>query len=74
MQTVFFSFFKRLSELAGLEKSYSNKAFQLNASTVAVSLCSFYLKNKGVVLVWHLQRHGGPHFHDGRQRDAYFGL
>lgn len=33
-----------------------------------------YLQNEGVVFVGHLQRHGGPHLHDGRQRDAHFGL
>lgn len=36
--------------------------------------CGFYLKNKSVVFVGHLQRHGGPHLHDGCQRDAHFGL
>lgn len=33
-----------------------------------------YLEHKRVVLVGHLQRHGGPNLHDGRQRDAHFGL
>lgn len=40
----------------------------------AVSAWLLYLQDEGVVFVGHLQRHGGPHFHDGRQRDAHFGL
>ncbi len=33
-----------------------------------------YLQHKCVVFVRHLQRHGGPHLHDSRQRDAHFGF
>ncbi len=42
--------------------------------TIWVSKRELYLQHKCVVFVRHLQRHGGPHLHDSRQRDAHFGF
>ena len=63
----------------GRARLFSNKQAVMSKTEAGVSMwwrsgCGSNLKNKSVVLVRHLQRHGGPHLHNGWQRDAHFGL
>lgn len=56
------------------QRAPNSKSTQVHSVTAVARLFCSYLKNKCVVLVGHLQRHGGPHLHNGCERDAHFGL